>query len=256
MMKKTQIIILFILLILLGKLSNAQVGINTETPDPSSILDVYAEDKGILFPRMTTLQKLAIQSPADGLMVYDTDVHAHFIHIDGEWLLQKTDIVYPNRVFLIAQPLNNPEINTPTGGGAPENDNNPNFAPVDVVIAGGGVSGAEGAAIIASQFPMTVGTAGTYLFKISGRFRKSPGNDLNMKSRIILLINGVNVLNTWFHLPNAQIASATKTNYIMLDLEEGDVISLQVKKDRFTSTDSATLHGIFSDILLEIEKLP
>lgn len=53
---------------------NGQVGINTTTPHASSILDITSTTQGILTPRMTTTQKLAITSPANGLMVYDTDL--------------------------------------------------------------------------------------------------------------------------------------------------------------------------------------
>lgn len=54
--------------------SAAQVGINTTTPDTSSILDIESSDKGILIPRLTTAQINAISSPANGLMVYNTDL--------------------------------------------------------------------------------------------------------------------------------------------------------------------------------------
>jgi uncharacterized protein (TIGR02145 family) len=53
----------------------AQVGINsTGAPAVSSAgLDVNFTNKGTLITRMTTAQKLAIASPAVGLLVYDTD---------------------------------------------------------------------------------------------------------------------------------------------------------------------------------------
>lgn len=53
----------------------AQIGINTETPHVSSVLDIdtYNNDKGLLLPRMTNSQKLAIVNPEPSLMVYDTD---------------------------------------------------------------------------------------------------------------------------------------------------------------------------------------
>lgn len=50
----------------------AQIGINTDNPDPSAVLDIVSTSKGILIPRMTTAQKLAIASPHEGLMVYDS----------------------------------------------------------------------------------------------------------------------------------------------------------------------------------------
>lgn len=56
---------------------NGQVGINTTTPDASAILEISSTTKGMLAPRMTTAQKLAIVSPANGLMVYDTDLKSY-----------------------------------------------------------------------------------------------------------------------------------------------------------------------------------
>lgn len=51
------------------------VGINATgaAPHTSAILDVSSTTKGVLFPRMTTAQRNAIASPAEGLMVYNTD---------------------------------------------------------------------------------------------------------------------------------------------------------------------------------------
>lgn len=56
----------------------AQVGIGTIVPDVSSVLDVSSTTKGMLTPRMTTAQRSAIAAPADGLMVYDTDLKSFY----------------------------------------------------------------------------------------------------------------------------------------------------------------------------------
>jgi hypothetical protein len=48
----------------------------TVTPNASSVLDITSTTQGMLTPRMTTAQRTAIASPADGLMVYDTDLKA------------------------------------------------------------------------------------------------------------------------------------------------------------------------------------
>lgn len=53
---------------------HAQVGINTTTPDASAALDIVSTNKGVLIPRVTTAQRLAIATPAPGLLVYDTDL--------------------------------------------------------------------------------------------------------------------------------------------------------------------------------------
>ena len=65
---------------------NAQVGIGTTTPAASSILDVTSTTKGVLVPRMTGTQRGAIGTPAEGLMVYQTDAPAGlWMYIGGTW---------------------------------------------------------------------------------------------------------------------------------------------------------------------------
>ena len=65
---------IFLLMSLLPAITSlfAQVGINTLDPNSSAALDIVSTDKGILIPRMTTIQKNAINTPAEGLIVYDT----------------------------------------------------------------------------------------------------------------------------------------------------------------------------------------
>jgi hypothetical protein len=50
------------------------VGIGTETPDKSAVLEVLSTSKGLLLPRMTLNQRNSIQQPAVGLIVYQTDL--------------------------------------------------------------------------------------------------------------------------------------------------------------------------------------
>ena len=54
---------------------------NTYTPDESAMLDVMSTDKGMLVPRMTTVERTTIASPAIGLLVYDTDFNNFLLHI-------------------------------------------------------------------------------------------------------------------------------------------------------------------------------
>ncbi len=74
--------------------SFAQVGISesTITPDASSILELNTNSKGILIPRMTASQKLSISSPAQGLMIYQTDVDTGFWYYKGsQWVALLSD---------------------------------------------------------------------------------------------------------------------------------------------------------------------
>jgi hypothetical protein len=49
------------------------VGINTPSPDNSAQLDIVSTTKGLLIPRMTQSQRLALVNPANGLMVFQND---------------------------------------------------------------------------------------------------------------------------------------------------------------------------------------
>ncbi|MCW3159893.1 hypothetical protein [Chryseobacterium oryctis] len=50
--------------------TNAQVGINTNSPDQSSALDITSDSKGVLLPRINNTA--SIQKPATGLIIFDT----------------------------------------------------------------------------------------------------------------------------------------------------------------------------------------
>ena len=63
----------------------AQTGIGTLDPDASSVLDVVSIDKGMLYPKMTATQRLAILDPAEGLQVYDLDFNCLMLYTDGSW---------------------------------------------------------------------------------------------------------------------------------------------------------------------------
>lgn len=67
--------IAFAMLLTSALIAQNGVGINLSgtAADPSSIFDVSSTTKGVLFPRMTNAQKLAIPSPANGLTIYQTD---------------------------------------------------------------------------------------------------------------------------------------------------------------------------------------
>lgn len=61
----------------------AQVGVYTTQPDPSSAMDIKANDKGLLIPRMDLGQRNAIISPANGLMIYQNDNQPGFYYNAG-----------------------------------------------------------------------------------------------------------------------------------------------------------------------------
>jgi hypothetical protein len=74
-MKKTLLKTLALATIFFASTANAQVGIGVPAGDihPSAELEVKSTEKGFLLPRMTKAQRIAIGSPATGLIVYQTD---------------------------------------------------------------------------------------------------------------------------------------------------------------------------------------
>jgi subtilisin-like proprotein convertase family protein len=68
-----------------GAIIQGPMGIGTTSPSSSSVLDISSTTKGILIPRMTTINRTAISSPASGLMVYDTDIKAFYYYDGAAW---------------------------------------------------------------------------------------------------------------------------------------------------------------------------
>lgn len=78
-----EILCLFCLLVLCCITAQAQVGIGTITPDPSAQLDVSSTSKGVLVPRMSLSDRDLIGSPAEGLLIYQTDNTPGFYYYNG-----------------------------------------------------------------------------------------------------------------------------------------------------------------------------
>jgi hypothetical protein len=62
------------------------IGIGTQNPHASAQLDVSSTTRGLLAPRMTTTQRNAIESPAKGLLVYDTQINSLFHYNGSTWV--------------------------------------------------------------------------------------------------------------------------------------------------------------------------
>lgn len=78
-------IVLLLFSLFLTFLGHAQIGIGTITPNASSVLDISSTTQGMLAPRMTTVQRNAITSPAESLLVYDTDLKAFYYYSAASW---------------------------------------------------------------------------------------------------------------------------------------------------------------------------
>ena len=65
--------------------SDGAVGIGTTNPDVTAILDLSSTIEGFLPPRMTTVQRDAIVSPAPGLEIYNTTVDKSEVFTGTSW---------------------------------------------------------------------------------------------------------------------------------------------------------------------------
>jgi hypothetical protein len=67
-------------------LTSGTVAIGHSAPHPSAIVDVASTNKGVLYPCLTTQQRLAISSPATGLMVYDITGNILMQYNGSRWI--------------------------------------------------------------------------------------------------------------------------------------------------------------------------
>jgi hypothetical protein len=77
---------IFSIYILSGLSAFAQVGIGTNTPDNSAMLEVQSTTKGFLLPKMTSVQRSSIATPANGLQVYDTNTNSIWYYNGTFWV--------------------------------------------------------------------------------------------------------------------------------------------------------------------------
>lgn len=85
-MRNLFFLLLFILccnLFLQGQ--SVSISATHSTPDSSAILDIKSNSKGVLLPRMTSAQRLAIKNPAQGLLLFDTDLKVVFLFDSTKW---------------------------------------------------------------------------------------------------------------------------------------------------------------------------
>ncbi|MDQ6479195.1 hypothetical protein [Dyadobacter sp. LHD-138] len=76
-------IYLFLMIAAKGLMAQNNVGINTASPDASAVLDISSSNKGLLIPRLSQSERGGIQSPATGLLIFQTDNTPGFYYNAG-----------------------------------------------------------------------------------------------------------------------------------------------------------------------------
>ncbi|MCR9203511.1 MAG: tail fiber domain-containing protein, partial [Halobacteriovoraceae bacterium] len=75
---------------------NGELLLGASSANGSALLEIESTTKGFLPPRMTTAQRNAISSPAEGLIVFDTDLEYLFLYKGSTWksLADDTDVSF------------------------------------------------------------------------------------------------------------------------------------------------------------------
>lgn len=76
---------IFLILCFPALMLSQSVGIGTQSPDSSALVDMSSTTKGMLVPRMTTAQRDAIVDPAAGLMILNLDDYCMDIFDGTYW---------------------------------------------------------------------------------------------------------------------------------------------------------------------------
>ncbi len=86
MKNKNIISTLFILLLSITSIAQGvKISIESGAPDESAILEISSTERGVLFPRMTTLERDAILNPAESLMIFNTDTKCFETYVYDVW---------------------------------------------------------------------------------------------------------------------------------------------------------------------------
>lgn len=171
------------------------VGIGTKQPDPSALLDLNSTSKGLLIPRMNQAQRDAIENPAVGLMVFQTDKSIGVYTFDGttwqsstarvsgvatlgDWNLQGNAVDPTDFLGTTNDAPLKFKINGSWGGYISSNSNKNlfamglNAAQTNITTNGDGVGGGISNVAIGTEALMTNTTGGNYNMAIGDRALK------------------------------------------------------------------------------------
>jgi len=122
-MKKLVLILGIVLLIgVLSEVEGQNIAItddNAYTAHSSAMLDVKSLTKGMLVPRMTTVQRTSIGTPATGLLVYDTNENVFYYYTGSVWTNMSVGQLWTKNGNYVY--LSNTDDNVGIGVTTPEN---------------------------------------------------------------------------------------------------------------------------------------
>ena len=99
---------------------NVAVNASGAVADPSAMLDIQSNSKGVLIPRMTTAQRTGISHPATGLLVFDTNTGSFWFNKSTGWeeLVDRSNASWQEDASFNLTTKNGGTVNI-SGAGAP-----------------------------------------------------------------------------------------------------------------------------------------
>ncbi len=212
-----------------GAIIQGSVGIGTNNPDTSAILDLSSSSKGLLIPRLTSTQRNAIPSPASGLLVYDTDSSKLFL-FSNSWQPMEIGTTQSRR-DITYHSINNSTYKAPNSTAetiwlsAPGGDNTDDCWNCTIDFKRGWTAPYNGR-----------------LVKVIIRIRNNGGSDPDIQGVVRLKVNSTDFTdNTQFSLNDFGVTTITLPA-MGFSFNEGDLIALGLHKrdnssDRFEDID-------------------
>lgn len=78
-----------------GRGKSVLISTDSIEADSSALLEVRSTTQGFLLPRMSSAQRNAIVDPAEGLLVYDTELHGVYFFDGNQWVQMGTAVPAP-----------------------------------------------------------------------------------------------------------------------------------------------------------------
>lgn len=200
-----------ILFLCMHSIGFSQVGIGTTTPDNSAILQLESTTGAFIPPRMTNAEMLAIPTPLDGAMVFNTTNNSHYTYKNSSWSSIENNVVVINKDFSSGN--NAISTNADTYYDFP-------IGPADVLTTNTDVYN------VTSNGTITILKSGNYMFSASFSLTNMPSG--SHKYVVALTINSV--LSGYLTRGSSSLPSTDywgRSGNIMLPINANDEIKIR-----------------------------
>lgn len=174
--------------------------------DNSAQLEISSTDRGILVPRLTTIQRDAIEKPTESLLIWNSDIGCFNFRKNGKWRVMCGDLEESD-IAITSTDCSSAKIVGTYKEGIPLGDTNYLMVTVQVIEAGSFSIQADSKKGFFFQKTGSFPSPGTYTVKLEALGTPKEAGSFN----ITLNVNGE---NTNCSIPITVEAAAVEFNYI------------------------------------------